>query len=795
MSRRPCRLHLQSLAWLTLGASTALLAGAEAAEKKSAHPGLEVSFRAERAGPVFINIHRADGTLVRRMVQGQRFAAGAQKVVWDGRADDGSAVEPGEYTWRGLAHEGIALKLRGWAANGGTTPWVTPDGKGSWGGDAGVPSAVATDAERVYLGWSLAEQGKAILACDLDGRILWSHRRAEGASGCKALAVDDGLLYVLGGLAGTDAEGGAIYRLRVKDGQPVPWPNGQLDLKILSFWPSDSEAKPDRADAMAVRHDHIYLTFTRSEFLSVIHGKTGAYLDTVVGPPPGAIDIAPTKTDLPNEPGKVIDADFGVVALGGGVLGRVLFAHDPLWVITSELSPVERNVHISALTVIGDGAKFHRHTAFVGFGAPLHQIQARPLLDMESFTWVAGKAEGRPPIGPWQAESLRAIRGVALDAAGRLWVAESDAFPKRFSVWDTTGQQGKLVREFFGPPDYFATGGAINPLDPDLMVAQNCEWRIDPKTGRTQCLGVVTRENIGCARFGVGENGHVYLVTSEDPFGNHPIRIFERVGDGDYKLRTRIYGVAENGEETSNFDFALTRRTVFWSDKNGDGQEQENERLETSHAISFAIPWTMQDVTLHGSVLADGYDVLLKVTGWTECDAPRYDFEKAAWLPRYALPVTPDGRFYLTPFGGTWPNIICVNSSTGQKMWEINSSEDEGGFVPFIGGTARLPAPVNNIWVLQSLNGSWRMVNEDGFELARFFTGSPMKPRWPKSAVPGADMTNADSQGAYSGSVTHAVDGKLYIQTGRRGYWNLEVAGLDKVRALAGGKLVVPAAK
>ena len=232
---------------------------------------------------------------------------------------------------------------------------------------------------------------------------------------------------------------------------------------------------------MAVRHGHIYLSFTQSQFLTVLDAKSGDYLQTVVGAPPGMIDVAPTKSGLPDAPDKMVDADFGVVSLGGGVLGRILFAHDPFWVVTSDLAPLDREVTITALNVIGDRAKFHHHTAFVGFGAPIHQVQGRPLLDMDQTAWVAGQVGGRPLPGRGRPEGLHSIRGVALAPDGKLWVAEGDAFPKRISVWDTTGQEGKLVREFFGPADAQDAGAAINPLDPNVMFAQGCEWRIDPK--------------------------------------------------------------------------------------------------------------------------------------------------------------------------------------------------------------------------------------------------------------------------------------------------------------------------
>ena len=36
----------------------------------------------------------------------------------------------------------------------------------------------------------------------------------------------------------------------------------------------------------------------------------------------------------------------------------------------------------------------------------------------------------------------------------------------------------------------------------------------------------------------------------------------------------------------------------------------------------------------------------------------------------------------------------------------------------------------------------------------------------------------------FGGTITLADDGKLYIQAGKTAYWNLEVTGLDTVRAI-----------
>lgn len=733
---------------------------------------------------MLLNIYRADGTLARRLEPGKSYPKGAHKLVWDGLTEDGKMTEPGDYTWKGLFHEGIGLKLRGWVGSGGGIPWTTPDGKGGWGGDRGVPSAVAADDKKVYLGWSMAENGKSVLACDLDGHVQWGHRRSEGASGCKALAVDDGLVYVLGGLEHEGAEGGAIYRLNANDGSVVPWPNGAVDLKISSLWPADGKTKPDVADAMAVRHGHIYLSFTSSQFLTILDAKTGAYLQTVVGAPPGMIDVAPTKSELPDAPGKLSDADFAVISLGGGVLGRILFAHDPFWVITSDLAQTEREETITALTVIGDGAKFHPHTAYVGFGAPHHQVQARPLLDTENPTWVAGLDGGRPLLGPWKADAFHAIRGVALAADGRLWVAEADATPKRFSVWDTTGKEGKLVREFFGPAESEADTGvegcAINPLDPDVMFAQGCEWRIDHKTGVAKCLGVVTREPVHEVRYGVGKNGHAYLTIT------HPqtaaVDIFERLGDGDYKPRTRIFPATE--KESA----AFAGKMVQWVDENGDGKIEDGE-LTPAEENTFFTP-AGPNLALQRRPMSTDVPIptmLYPVQEWSACGAPRYNWRN--WI---RLPVdgesSADGKFALRMVF----EFSCFRTEREQESWRTPIWQVKGDYKPVI-GSGSLPPPLKNVWLVASRENGWDIWTQDGFDLAQFFESDEAKVKWPTTPTPGADMTHAAVPAR--GSLTQARDGKLYLAAGSTAYWNLEVTGLEKVKALPGGKITVPAAK
>jgi hypothetical protein len=475
-----------------------------------AHGAASIPLHVDRPGFVSLAIYRADGSLARPVLAGAPFDAGDHVVPLDGKP-----LPPGDYTWRALFHEGLALKTLG--------------SIGDFGGDRGVPSATAADDARVYLGWSLTSaDANDVVACDPSGAVLWTHRRGS-LSGCRALGVDAGTLYVLGG-EGADADGRAIYRLDAKTGAAVPWPDGRIDIEITSLWPAHGKYKPALADYLAVNNGRIYLSFSDGQFMAVLDAKSGVYLQTIVGAPPGPVDSVATKSDNPAKPDQLIDADFVVTALKGGDIGEILLAHDPIWVLADDLTPIGGDQAITALTMIGDGAKHHAHDIFCAVGPPWNQIEARSALAMETVTYAAGKPGGRISTGVWQPARMGRIRAIALDAAGQLWVAEGDTTPSRVSVWTTDAPNGRLVREFFSPPDPGAPV-AIDPADPRVMFAAGCEWRIDPATGRAACTGVVTREPFTAARF-VMEKTKLLLVLT--PATGAEV-VLERAGDGDYR--------------------------------------------------------------------------------------------------------------------------------------------------------------------------------------------------------------------------------------------------------------------
>ncbi len=341
------------------------------------------------------------------------------------------------------------------------------------------------------------------------------------------------------------------------------------------------------------------------------------------------------------------------------------------------------------------------------------------------------------------------------------------------------------------------------------MVGQGCEWRLDPLTGRAACTAVITRDGISNSRFGIGNKGRLYLAVA--PPWRHGLpftSIFERTGDGEYQLRGKFYYTGGTGPNHPG-------TTRYWADANGDGQEQPKESTTVPENLVFS-GWYMAfapDMTFYS-----GYKQF-KVTGFTPAGVPLYDLAHPVDMPNGgeqggmgagAGLGSADDRLviYNGQYMADRSTFNAYDIATGKQIWSYpnnfvgvhgshNATPPEVGMIRGaydIAGTAKLPAPIGNIWVIPTNCGEWHILTGDGFYLAKLFQGDQLKVRWPTEAVPGADMSNAPpgiGGEDFGGSVAYGRDGKLYLQAGKTAFWNLEVTGLDSVRALPGGKLEI----
>ena len=127
-------------------------------------------------GFVSLIVSNAGGQVVRNLLNAKFLTKGPQEVLWDGLTTPsdrrpGEPVPSGDYTWDAIWRKPIGLSLVGWACNAGRAPFDSPGG--NWGGDMGNPAAVDADDQGVYLGWSAAEAGQALVCTDFEGNVKW----------------------------------------------------------------------------------------------------------------------------------------------------------------------------------------------------------------------------------------------------------------------------------------------------------------------------------------------------------------------------------------------------------------------------------------------------------------------------------------------------------------------------------------------------------------------------------------------------------------------------------------------
>ena len=460
---------------------------------------------------------------------------------------------------------------------------------------------------------------------------------------------------------------------------------------------------------------------------------------------------------------------------------------------------------------------------YVLVGAPDHQVRVYGADG--KFERALGKAGGRQGFGPWDPTAMQNPAALCVDATGKVWVAEDWQWPKRFVVWDPVA--GTVVAEHFGPTHYGASGGAINPRDPSLLVGSGCEWRLDPKTGRATCLGVFRHENFEYATFREGSNGRLYLFGNggDRALTDKHVAIYERLGDGQWALRARLGGrptdrTPAKGQNPPLADFEV------WSDLNGDGQAQPDEtqrRQDLYLDFAGSNRWSMNlgpDLALYGFDPYTKSLYRLPLAGFSASGAPRFDLAALTKLPDAVASGYRSGASDVVPAAASDRLLAiadrgrdlmfweCYNGAGTERLWtypnpffQVHGSHRAPGPRPglFRGaygiiGTAKLPAPLGNVWFINTNCGEWHVLNEDGFYVTRLFEPDPFRWEWPEVAVPGAGMDAVPCGGGgedFGGSVTQTRDGQVFLQSGHAGYWSLATSGWDQAQALPGGTVTI----
>ena len=424
----------------------------EALAQRAANPiGVPIDVEVPSDSKISVNILGEHGEVLRELVGGLPVKAGKFTTYWDGKDQWGFGLAPGNYHWGAYLSKGLKARYVGFVGTSGTPPYQTLDGKGGWGGDHGVPIAVAADASGIYFGWMGAEAQSYLVKVDYQGNTLWrkSPFVKGGFAGMYALGSNGKYLFAIyvgdhPQLCRLDAATGRVELYGTQLGQgasvpivsgntPIPAPDGGFPAEI------GTNKGPTVAECIGVA------ATDKEVFASIYSQNIIQVLDIATG--------QPTRTlSCPAPRGLTLDAGGNLYAVSYGSSQAPQIVRfdgtqgDAKPVITSNLvAPFGVAVDASGQISVTDEGSSQQVKTFSADGKLVRTL---------------GKRGGRPWAGTYDDTSYLSPAGIVADKQGALIVAEA-SIPKIFDRIDLAS--GKTLMRWFGWPGY----GNSNIGDPD----------------------------------------------------------------------------------------------------------------------------------------------------------------------------------------------------------------------------------------------------------------------------------------------------------------------------------------
>ena len=710
-----------------------------------------------------IQLEKPDGTVVRILVPQQARMAGLNVENWDGLDASGNLLPAGEYRWRGVTFkEKLRAEYRFSVHNSGQPAYPTDDGKGSWGGDHGTPQDVIAFGEHLFMAWDSAEYGSGTIRTDVDGRKQWGRM-----SGGTFLATD-GVRYYTAGDHGFD-RGIGVRIFDFNDGRPITLPDGRTE----SFPPPPGgDDAVNHPSGLTCDNGTLYIAYAARNLIALYSTKDGTLLTSWSVPSPQRMAVRPDGVLLVVSDGKVLAVKDGTVTP---------------WLTT-------RLDHPHGIAVAKDG------TVYVANRGALQNVSV--FNAKGRYLRSLGKKGGRPRVGRYNASGMLEAGGIALDARGQLWVAETLDGPKRISVWDT--RNGKNLNEFFGASGYFAYG-VIDPARPDEIFAHHVLWKIDWEKNTVRPISTVWRQTDPNMMFGTGPYAYQHvpkLMTATNG---------KQYMWGQYRLGNTVHSVLlrRDGDLFRPFAAILTHRELhpsgialldkdlttypndaffLWQDANNDQilQATEVSRLPKSYDRASFI-WLEEDLTLR---LSNGQ--IWRPVTVTRQGQPLYDIEfaeKAVASAAHGYMARADDGAIITLKHVKGPSLV-KHAVDGTMLWNYPN---------LVSWPATLNMPIvtpGRLWAMTGLMGIggdyfahqnyWgpnHIFRTDGMYLGMVLQDGRLGGRGPYEGQP---------EGNGGNFVKLKIDGKdRYFVIGGGGdvrVW--EVLGLDGIEDLPGGVML-----
>ncbi len=742
---------------------------------------LEFAYELPDNGEATIQLVDEAGWIRRILVAQQDRLGGLNVERWDGMDNHGeapghgAAIPAGDYRWQGTINsQRLRAEYRFSVHNSGQPPYFTGDGKGGWGGDHGTPQDVAALADGMLICWSGAEHGCAIVKVDLDGRKQW------GSSGRQMhpyfMASDGQRVYY--------SSGATVEMIAVADARPTTLPSGATTIEP----PPGGDPETSRISGLAYGDGRLYVAYGRRNLIGVYDTQNASLLETWPLPAPGRLVPA---------------ADGRLLAISAGAIVERQPA-DGQWRTLIDAAQVDDP---AGLARDADGTLYvanrgRRQTigVFAADGTLRRSI---------------GREGGRPAMGRYEPSGLYMAGGIALDARGRLWAAETTDAPKRVSVWEV--DTGQNVAEYFGAASYFAYGH-IDPARPDEIYAHNVLWEIDWKKYAAKPKTTIWRQtepNMAPAPTVDAHGGGFRLTTASNGhqfgFGGTPHRrvmVYRRDGDlfrpfvghvnpwaDSYPALAELKDQLDRQWEAARVPNHQRPRELFWQDANDDGLVDAGEVAALGKEVG-TILWLDQELTLWLScgrrlkprqIAADGrplYDLAeaeetplrgsLAGVGWTT-----FDDQGAAYTVNVTQSGTPGpGLTRWRPTGEVawrhpdilrWRDAISLPSAGPGRLWSMTKPMGVAG----------------DFLATQTYMGVNHLFRTDGMYVGAVLGGGP------SGGLESRDDSRYDSQPEGQGGsfvkLNLAGKERYFIIHGGHGVKVWEVLGLDSLRDLPGG--------